>query len=110
MSGQIIPKFAAEPGVTYHDAMVVAFARAFRWKKMLDEGVYATIKQMADGLGVAAPYMSRLIRLTFLAPDIIEAIVDSREPDGLSIERLRQPMPLLWSEQRVVTSVGKRQR
>ena len=104
------PEAEAEPGVAYHDAMVVAFARAFRWKNMLDDGRYNSIKQMADELGMVAPYMSRLIRLTLLAPDIIEAIVDGREPNGLSIEVLRQPMPLLWSEQRVVTSVGKRQR
>lgn len=90
-----------EPEITYHDAMVVAFARAFRWKKLLDEGKYTSIIQMADELGVAAPYMSRLIRLTLLAPDIIEAIVDGREPGGMSIEQLRKPMPLLWIDQQV---------
>lgn len=92
-----------EPRVAYRDALVIAIARGFRWKKFLDEGKYASIKQMADDLGVPPPYMSRLIRLTFLAPDIIEAIVDGRESDGMSIERLRQAMPLLWEEQRELT-------
>lgn len=86
--------------VAYRNAMVIAIARGFRWRRLLDEGRYISIRQMADDLGVAAPYMSRLIRLTLLAPDIIEAIVNGREPDGMSIERLRQPMSLLWEEQK----------
>lgn len=96
------PEVEPKPGTAYHDAMVVAIARAFRWKKLLDDGKSTSIKQMADELGMAVPYMSRLIRLTLLAPDIIEAIVDGREPDGMSIERLRRPMPLLWREQKAV--------
>ena len=86
--------------IAYRNAMLIAIARGFRWRKLLDEGRYMSIRHMADDLGVVAPYMSRLIRLTFLAPDIIEAIVDGREPNGMSIERLRRPMPLLWEQQR----------
>ena len=85
--------------IAYRNAMLIAIARGFRWRKLLDEGRYMSIHQMADDLGVVAPYMSRLIRLTLLAPDIIEAIVDGREPDGMSIEQLRRPMPLLWGDQ-----------
>lgn len=93
--------------IAYRNAMLIAIARGFRWRNLLDEGRYMSIRHMADDLGVVAPYMSRLIRLTFLAPDIIEAIVDGREPDGMSIERLRKPMPLLWEEQRrVLAFVG----
>lgn len=88
--------------IAYRNAMLIAIARGFRWRKLLDECKYMSIREMADDLGVVAPYMSRLIRLTFLAPDIIEAIVDGREPDGMSIEKLRRPMPLLWKEQRCV--------
>lgn len=98
------PEAKSEPGAAYHDAMVVAIARAFRWKKMLDSGRYASTKHMADDLGVAASYVSRLIRLTLLAPDIVEAIVDGCEPSGLSIEKLRRPLPLLWEEQHQIFS------
>ncbi|MCL5105216.1 MAG: hypothetical protein M1133_14040 [Armatimonadetes bacterium] len=86
----------------YRNAMLIAIARGFRWRKLLDEGRYMSIHQMADALGVVAPYMSRLIRLTLLAPDIIEAIVDGREPDGMSIEQLRRPMPLSWGDQQAL--------
>lgn len=91
-----------EPGAAYRDAMIIAIARGFRWKKLLEDGKYASIRQMAAELGVAAPYMSRIIRLTNLAPEIIEAIVDNKEPDGMSLEMLRRPMPLLWETQWVL--------
>jgi len=84
----------------YHEAMVIAISRAHRWKKMLDEGKYGSIRELAAKLRLPSPYVSRLIRLTLLAPDIIEAIIDGREPDGMSLEKLRKPMPTLWEEQR----------
>lgn len=95
-----VPEVNLESGATYRDAMVIAIARGFRWKKLLDDGKYESIKQMAAELGVAAPYMAMIMRLTLLAPDIIEAIIDGRESDGMSIELLRKPMSLLWTEQR----------
>ena len=84
---------------TRRNALLIAIARGFRWRKLLDEGRYMSIRQMADDLGVASSYMSRLIRLSLIAPGIIEAIADGREPDGMSIERLRQPTSGLWEEQ-----------
>ena len=95
------PNTESEPGSAYHDAMVVAFARAFRWKKMLDDGTYCSIAEMGEALGINRFYLARMLRLTLLAPDIVEAIADGCESDGMSIERLRRPMPLAWDEQRV---------
>lgn len=89
-----------EPGADYHDAMVIALARAFRWKKLLDEGKYGSIVEMAAVLGMNRWYMARLLRLTLLAPEIVEAIVDGREPDGMSIEQLRGPVAMVWEKQR----------
>lgn len=95
-----VPEARLEPGVAYHDAMVVAFARAFRWKRMLDEGRYCSIAEMGEALGINRFYLARMMRLTLLAPCIVEAVVDGREPDGMSIERLRRPMPTVWDEQK----------
>lgn len=81
------------------EALVIAISRAHRWKKLLDEGRYSSIRQMATKFGIAHPYMARIMRLTLLAPDVIEAILDGKEPDGLSLEQLRRPMPVLWTEQ-----------
>ena len=55
--------------------MVKALARAFRWRKMLDTGVHATLEDLARAKGVAPTYVSRVLRLTLLAPEIVEAIL-----------------------------------
>jgi hypothetical protein len=54
------------------NAMVKALARAFRWRKMLDEGVHATLEDLARAKGVASSYMSRVLRLTLQAPELVE--------------------------------------
>jgi AraC-like DNA-binding protein len=59
--------------------MVKALARAFRWRKQLDEGEHATLEDLARATGVHATYVSRILRLTLLAPDIVEAIPDGRQ-------------------------------
>jgi hypothetical protein len=81
-------------------AIVKALARAFRWQRMLDEGVCGTIKELAERERVNAGYMSRVLRLTLLAPDIVEAILDGRQPDGLRLEDLLEAFPVEWMEQR----------
>ena len=65
------------------NAMVKALARAFRWRKMLDEGVHATLEDLARAKGVNATYVSRVLRLTLLAPEIVEAILDGRQSADL---------------------------
>ena len=62
--------------------MVKALARAFRWQRMLDDGVCGTIKELAKREPVNRGYMSRVLWLTLLAPDIEEAILDRRQPEG----------------------------
>ena len=70
------------------NAMVKALARAFRWRKMLDEGVHATLEDLARAKGVAPSYVSRVLRLTLLAPEIVEAILDGRQPAELQLDDL----------------------
>ena len=90
---------AGDSSTNYHEALVIAISRAHRWKKLLDEGKYVSVVEMSNALGINRYYLARLLRLTLLAPDIVETILDGCEPDGLSIEQLRRPMPLLWEEQ-----------
>ena len=58
----------------------LAPARGFRWRKVLDEGVHATIEDLAKAKGVASSYLSRVLRFTLLAPEIVETILDGRQP------------------------------
>jgi len=81
--------------------LALALARAHRWRQLLEEGRYTTIRELALALGVDNSYVARLLRLTLLAPDIIKAIIDGTEPDGLSLEKLYR-LPARWEEQRGV--------
>src|SRR3954447_15315514 len=81
-------------------AMVKALARAFRWKRLLDDGRYASISEMAAAEKIDRGFVGSLLRLTLLAPDIVEAILDGRASAELGLSRLMQPFPLEWDEQR----------
>jgi hypothetical protein len=74
-------------------------ARAHRWRDLLEEGRYAGIGDLARAVGVDNSYLARIPRLTLLAPDLVEAILDGEESDGLSLERLYR-MPVGWEGQR----------
>ena len=82
------------------NAMVKALARAFRWRRMLDEDVHATLEDLARAKGFAPSYLSRMLRLTLLAPDIVEAILDGRQPAGLQLDDLLEGFPVDWVRQR----------
>jgi hypothetical protein len=82
--------------------LVKALARAFRWRRMLETGHYATVKDLAAGERINPSYASRLLRLTLLAPDIVEAILDGRQPERMTLPGLMEPFPVEWNGQREV--------
>jgi hypothetical protein len=81
-------------------ALVKALARAFCWRRMLDEGLCGTIGELSQREKINRGYMSRVLGLTLLAPDIVEAILDGRQPEGLRLEDLLVGFPLDWKRQR----------
>jgi hypothetical protein len=76
-----------------------AVARAFRWRRMLEAGRFATINELAAAEKINSSYVSRVLRLTLLAPDIVEAILDGRQPDGMTLPALMKPFPAEWVSQ-----------
>ena len=82
------------------NAMVKALARAFRWRKQLDTGVHGTLDDLAKAKGVAPSYVSRVLRLTLLAPEIVEVILDGRQSAQLQLDDLLRGFPLEWEGQR----------
>jgi hypothetical protein len=94
-------EIAAAP-VTRHvdNAMVKAIARAFRWREMLEDGTHATIAEIAAAEKINESYVGRVLRLTLLAPDIVETILAGRQPPGLQLDRLMKRFPALWPAQR----------
>lgn len=83
------------------DALVKAIARAFRWREMLERGSHATITEIAAAERINQSYVCRILRLTLLAPEIIEAILNGRQPSGLQLPGLMRPFSVDWARQRV---------
>jgi hypothetical protein len=80
--------------------LLLTLARAHRWKELLESGTYPTVKALAAALNLDRSYVAKLLNLTLLAPDIIDAAVGGNEPAGLTIARLREGVPVSWNEQR----------
>lgn len=75
-------------------ALVRALARAFRWQRLLDEGVYGTFDDLARAERVSQSYVSRILRLTLVAPSTVEAILDGRQPPALKLDDLLEGFPV----------------
>ncbi|MGO8753168.1 MAG: recombinase family protein [Thermoguttaceae bacterium] len=82
------------------EPLVLALAQAHRWQELLDSGKVETAGELAKRLKVSKAYITRTLRLNYLAPDIVRAILDGREPSGLSLTVLTGTLPMLWEEQR----------
>ena len=84
--------------------LVKALARAFRWRRMLESGVVSTVDEIAVREKINKSYVSRILRLTLLAPDIVEAILDGRQAAEWCLPALLKPRPCRWDQQRDVVS------
>jgi hypothetical protein len=81
------------------NAMVKAIARAHRWRRMLEDGTYGTIAELAAAEKINQSYVCRMLRLTLLAPDIVDTILDGQQPAALMLANLMQSFPVGWQEQ-----------
>jgi hypothetical protein len=88
---------AYAPPARVCSALVKALARAFRWRRQLDDGTYASLDDLARAKRIAPSYISRVLRLTLLAPELVEAILDGRQPAELQLDDL---LKKLSTEQR----------
>jgi len=79
--------------------LVKALARAFRWRRLLKDGAYASCDELAAAERINGSYVSRVLRLTLLAPEIVDAILDGRHLPELTMARLFRPFPLEWEKQ-----------
>lgn len=90
----------ATPARTRADpALVKALARAHRWKRLLESGRYGSLGELAAAEKIDRSYLGKMLRLTLLAPDIVESILDGRQPEGLGLPALMGPLPVDWNEQ-----------
>lgn len=81
------------------NAMVKAVARAFRWRDMLENGTCATISEIAAAETINESYVGRVLRLTLLAPEIVEAILGGRQPAEMTLSVLMRQFSMKWHQQ-----------
>jgi hypothetical protein len=99
----VAPQGAAinPPRQRVDSTLVKAIARAYRWQRLLEEGTYASIRDLAGAEKISPTYISRLLRLTLLAPEIVEAVLDGQQTLGPAQYLLLQPFSDEWQSQRL---------
>ena len=80
--------------------LVKAIARGFRWRKLIEQGFYESVYEIAAKEKIDRSYVSRLMRMTLLAPDIVEMVLAGRQPRGVNLQMLKRPIPDCWEKQR----------
>jgi hypothetical protein len=81
------------------NTLVKALARAFRWNRMLESGQFATISELAAREGIAPSYITRILRLTLLDPNIVETVLDGMQGPQVTLSRVMKPFPEAWQRQ-----------
>ena len=89
-----------QPEAVNDDKIMKAFSKAHRWKKMLEEGKFSSIHDLAITEKVHHSYCARILQLTLVAPDIAASIMNGKQPRGLLLADFMTPFPDLWEEQR----------
>lgn len=100
---QVVTPAGATPWVparTHIDnTLVKAIVRAHRWRDMLESGDYATVRDLANAEAINESYLGRVLRLTLLAPKILEAILEGRQRVDLALNDLLRQFPCEWDKQ-----------
>ncbi|MBF0341072.1 MAG: hypothetical protein HQL95_08950 [Magnetococcales bacterium] len=81
-------------------ALLKHVVKAHHWLRQLERGRFGSVRELAETENLDISYVSKILNLTLLAPDIVESILDGRQPDVLTWQELKHPFPMLWSEQR----------
>ena len=97
----------APPRARIDSTLVKALARAFRWRRMLEIGAVATIAEIAAREKINASYVSRVLRLTLLAPEIVETILDGRQGPEMTLPVLMGAFAVEWERQRSILRSDK---
>jgi hypothetical protein len=95
----ISPVLYSAPPPKYDNALVKALARAHRWRRLIESGHYPSITELAKSEKVNQSYACRLLRLTLLAPEVVETILNGKQPQGLQLSQLLRPLPVGWKSQ-----------
>ncbi|WP_395662949.1 hypothetical protein [Aestuariivirga sp.] len=87
------------PRARFDSALLKALARGFRWRRLLEANDFVTIEEIAEAENISASYASRVLPMSLLTPEIVEAVLAGRQPAGLTVARAMQPLPAEWNRQ-----------
>jgi hypothetical protein len=90
---------------TIDNTMIKVIARGFRWQRLLYDGTYATIEDLAAAEKINPSYVSRILRLAYLSPVVVQAILDGKHPAWLTMRHLLEPFPADWKQQEEIFGV-----
>jgi hypothetical protein len=101
---QVVTPAGATPWIPIpprvNNTLVKAIVRAHRWRDMLESGNYATVRDLAKAETIDEVYLGRVLRLTLLAPKIVETILEGKHPATLELGDLLKQFPIEWEKQR----------
>jgi hypothetical protein len=98
--GSVLPGAVRQATTTADPALLKALARAFRWKRLLEDGRYASVSDIARAEKLDRTYVGDVLRLTLLAPEIVEAIAEGRQPAEMTLPGLMKGVAVEWGQQR----------
>lgn len=82
------------------NSLITALAKAHRWRRLIETGCYASAAELSKREAVNESYVCRVLRLTLLAPDLVQSILDGRQNKTLELKKLLKPFPTHWAAQR----------
>ncbi len=82
------------------NSLITALAKAHRWRRLIETGCYASAAELSKREAVNESYVCRVLRLTLLAPDLVQSILDGRQTKTLELKALLKPFPTDWAAQR----------
>ena len=82
------------------NSLINALAKAHLWRRLIETGRYTSAAELSRAERINESYLCRVLRLTLLAPDIVEAILDGGQPRTLELQSLLKPLPADWGAQR----------
>ncbi len=100
-------EYQAPSKPAYDNSMIKAIARASEWQEQINKGKYRTAKEIAEAEGLSRSYVSDILRLNLLSPEIINAIITGKQRRSLTLLSLTNKFPLSWEEQKIFFEVGK---
>ena len=106
--GSVLPTAPRHVATNADPALLKALGRAFRWKRLLDDGTYASVSDIARAEKLDRTYVGDVLRLTLLPPEIVEAILQGRQGEETTLPMLMKPFAARWAEQQPSPQLLKR--